>query len=87
MKNTKIATVEQFIEMVSKDYQFDVNHPDYCGFINIDPKNAFELGGRDFREFAMKVATNPSAFEKTANKYGLTIETAFEDELIFVELS
>lgn len=87
MENKKNMTVEQFIEMVSKDYQFDTNHPNYCGFINIDPKNAFELGGRDFREFAMKVAMNPDAFEKTANKYGLTIETAFEDELIFAEFS
>jgi hypothetical protein len=87
MENKKITTVEQFIEMVSKDYQFNPNHPDYCGFININPKTAFEVGGGDYREVAMKVAMNPDTFEKTANKYGLTIETAFEDELIFAELS
>jgi hypothetical protein len=87
MENKKITTVEQFIEMVSKDYQFNPKHPDYCGFINIDPKNTFELNGGDYREVAIKVAMNPDAFEKTANKYGLTIESAFEDELIFAELS
>jgi hypothetical protein len=88
MKNIKkLATVEEYIELISKDYQFNQNHPDYCGFINIDPNSAFELGGADFREVAQKIAANPDAFEGTANKYGLTIESAWEDELIFAELS
>jgi len=88
MKNKKkLATVEEYIELISKDYQFNQNHPDYCGFINIDPNSALELGGADFREGAQNIAANPDAFEGTANKYGLTIESAWEDELIFAELS
>jgi|688.fasta_scaffold04405_11 hypothetical protein len=83
----KFTTVEEYIELISKDYQFNQNHPDYLGFINIDPNTAFELGGGDFREVAQKIAANPDAFEGTANKYGLTIESAWEDELIFAELS
>jgi hypothetical protein len=87
LNRKKLATVEEYIALISKDYQFNPNHPDYCGFINIDTNSAFELGGVDFREVAQKIAMNPDAFEKTANKYGLTISSAYEDEIIFAELS
>ena len=74
----KLVTAEQFIAMISEDYQFDPKAEGYLGFINIDPQ--------DEGEIAYRIAMNPSSFEKTANKYGLTIALAHESELIFEEL-
>lgn len=84
MKKVASLTMDQFIEYFSKDYQFNPNHPDYCGFINIDPT---EIEDPSFREAAHKIITNPEIAEKIANKYGLTIESAWSEEIIFNELS
>jgi hypothetical protein len=84
MVKVKNLTIDEFIEYFSKDFQFNPNHPYYCGFINIDPTR---LGDPAFKEAAQKIITNPEIAEKTANKYGLTIEAAWSDEIIFTELS
>jgi hypothetical protein len=86
IKKDKLVTTEHYIEMVSKDYQFDRKHDEYCGFINIDPQNAVEFID-DYSDIAIQIAMNPKSFEKIANKYGLTIESAHEGELIFAELN
>ena len=84
-KAQEFITAESYIEMISKDYQFNPKSPDYLGFINIDPREADELG-KNHSEVATRIAMNPDGFEKIANKYGLTIESAHETELIFSEL-
>jgi len=82
----KIKTAEQYLELISKDFQFDKSHPDYSGFINIDPRSATELGN-DYSQFAYTIAMNSDNYETIANKYGLTIESAFESELVIAELN
>ena len=72
--------------MIANDYQFDKKHEGYLGFINIDPTDAFEAKGDDFRDIATQIAMSPSQFEKAFNAYGLTIESAHETELIIAEL-
>ena len=32
-----LGEMEQFIKDIANDYQFDKSHPDYCGFLNINP--------------------------------------------------
>jgi len=86
-KKKRTITTERYIELVSQDYQFNPKHPDYLGYINIDPRDGFDLGGVDCSEVAIKIAMNPDSFERIANKYGLSIESACETELIFVELN
>lgn len=86
-KNTKTrATSKNYIELIANDYQFDKNHEDYLGFINIDPTEAFELKGDDYRDIALQIAMNPGQFESAFNTYGLTIQSAHELELIIEEL-
>lgn len=79
-------TTRSYIEMISKDYQFDKNHEGYLGFINIDPRNAIELGN-DHSAVAIQIAKNPDQFETIFNEYGLSIQSAHESELIIEELN
>ena len=86
-KNTKTRpTSKNYIQLIANDYQFDKNHEDYLGFLNIDPAEAFELKGEDYRDIAIQIAVNPTQFESMFNTYGLTIESAHESELIIAEL-
>jgi hypothetical protein len=32
-----LGEMEQFIKDIANDYQFDKSHPEYCGFLNINP--------------------------------------------------
>ena len=82
-KQAKITT-RAYIEMISKDYQFDKNHEGYLGFINIDPQDAIELGS-DHSDVAIQIAMNPGQFEAIFNEYGLSIQSAHESELIIEE--
>ena len=79
-------TIRAYIEMISKDYQFDKNNENYLGFINIDPQDATELG-TDHSDAAIQIAMNPGQFEAIFNEYGLSIQSANESELIIEELS
>ena len=85
LKTKKLVTAEQYIEFVSKDFQFNKKHEDYLGYINIDPRAMFD-DHIEYAEVALQIAMNPDQFESIANKYGLTIESAHEGELIFAEL-
>ena len=85
METTKITTRE-YIEMISKDYQFDKNNEGYLGFINIDPHDAIELG-ENRSLAATEIAMNPNKFEAIFNEYGLSIQSAHERELIIQELN
>ena len=79
-------TIRAYIEMISKDYQFDKNNENYLGFINIDPQDATELG-TDHSDAAIQIAMNPGQFEAIFNEYGLSIHSANESELIIEELN
>ena len=83
-KHTK-PTTKQYIEMIANDYQFDKSSQDYLGFLNIDPTQAFEVGGDDFRDIASQIQKSPSEFEQVFNEYGLTIQSLLETELIIYE--
>ena len=85
IKKKPYMTAEKYIELISQDFQFNPKDDRYMGFINIDPRSASELG-EDHSDPAMRIAMNPINFEAMANKYGLTIESAHESELIFGEL-
>tara|TARA_B110000285_G_scaffold198394_1_gene230792 strand:- start:365 stop:631 length:267 start_codon:yes stop_codon:yes gene_type:complete len=86
-KNTKTrATAKNYILLIVNDNCFDKNHEDYLGFINIDPNEAIELKGPDYRDVAIQIAMNPTQFESTFNTYGLTIESAYETELVITEI-
>jgi hypothetical protein len=89
MKNNKRTrpTAKLYIEMIANDYQFDKKHEGYLGFINIDPTDAVEIKGDDFRDIATQIAMSPKQFENAFNAYGLTIESAHKTELIIVELN
>tara|TARA_B110000908_G_C10095601_1_gene376138 strand:- start:559 stop:831 length:273 start_codon:yes stop_codon:yes gene_type:complete len=88
MKNNKRTrpTAKLYIEKIANDYQFDKEHEGYLGFINIDPTDAVEVKGDDFRDIATQIAMSPRQFEKAFNAYGLTIESAHETELIIAEI-
>jgi hypothetical protein len=77
-KSTTPAELSQFFDELSKDYQFDKNDENFLGFINIDT----ETDKSDDYTVMQYIIHNKSEAEKYANKYGLTIESAQEGELI-----
>lgn len=86
IKNKKNRpTSKNYIELIASDCQFDKKHEDYLGFLNIDPTEAFESKGDDYRDIAMQIAMNPTQFESAFNIHGLTIELANEAEIIITD--
>jgi hypothetical protein len=71
----------QYIEMISQDYQFDKEDGDYCGFINITVDEVYK-----YLAYATFIIKDRDRYEVVANHYGLTIDRAVKDELIFKEL-
>ena len=49
-----MTQLEQYLNMISGDYQLDKNHPEYCGFLNVDPSDSGE-----FTTIAVDMACNP----------------------------
>lgn len=84
-KKTRATTVEQYLKLISEHDAFNPKSKEYCGYLDINPLNADELGG-DYSDLAYRVTMNAKNFEKTANKYGLTITTAFETQLSIEKL-
>lgn len=79
-------TTRTYIEMILKDYQFDKNHENYLGFINIDPQDMFDSHSK-YSEVALQIAMNPGQFKAIFNEYGLSIQSAHMYELIIEELN
>lgn len=77
-KSTTPAELSQFFDELSKDFQFDKNDENFLGFINIDT----EEDKSDDYTVMRYIIHNKKEAEKYANKYGLTIESAQEGELI-----
>jgi len=71
---------EKYLNLINEDYQLDLKHPEYCGFLNTDPSNSGE-----FTIMATDIALNPEKYAEVLNKLDLEIESgSFEEELIFV---
>jgi hypothetical protein len=77
MPNTFPTNTTEYLEFISKDYQFDTSSEDYLGFINLDADDdALTI------KFIQEIIANPDAYEPVANQYGLTIQSAGGTELI-----
>ena len=87
MYNTKpqIQTAAQYLELLSKQSELQPSHSDYMGWIVIDPQNA-TLIGTNYSSLALQIAMNPDIFETIANSYGLTIDSAWESELVLSKI-
>ena len=74
------ATIDQYLEMISKDYQFDKKSDDYTGFLNTNPEDSGK-----FSDVAVALAENPKKYAAQLKKYGLSIKgAASKEELVFV---
>jgi len=70
--------MEQFIKDIANDYQLDKSHPEYCGFLNIDPID--HAMGTTF-------VKNWRRYDALMHRYGIGLEsTPNSDEVIFVTL-
>jgi hypothetical protein len=76
-----MTQLEQYLNLISGDYQLDKNHPEYCGFLNVDPSDSGE-----FTMIAMDMASNPKKYTNALSRAGLEIESgSWEEEMIFVK--
>jgi hypothetical protein len=80
MKNTFPTTTTEYLEFISKDYQFDTSSEGYLGFINLDPND-----DESTSNFIQEIIDNPEAYEPIANKFGISIQAARDEELILIE--
>ena len=70
--------MEQFIKTIAEDYQFDKSHPEYCGFLNIDPSE--HIMGITFVQ-------NWRSYNDLMTKYRIRLESVPNvDEAVFVTL-
>lgn len=73
-----LGEMEQFIKDIANDYQFDKSHPEYCGFLNINPSE---------HEMGLAFVKNWRRYDTLMYRYGIGLESApNEDEAIFVSL-
>ena len=78
--NISEASIDQYLEMISKDYQFDKKSDDYTGFLNTNPEDSGK-----FSSIAIELAENPKKYASALKKYGLSIKGATsKEEMVFV---
>jgi len=66
-----------FLIKVRNDYQFDLESPDYLGFLNCGEEITDDPG-------FLAVAKNPNEFESIMEELGLTTESGIDtDETVF----
>jgi hypothetical protein len=81
IKINNMTQLEQYLNMISGDYQLDKNHPEYCGFLNVDPSDSGE-----FTTIAVDMACNPKKYTNALNRVNLELESgSWEEEMIFVK--
>jgi hypothetical protein len=81
IKLNNMTQLEQYLNMISGDYQLDKNHPEYCGFLNVDPSDSGE-----FTTIAVDMACNPKKYTNALNRVNLELESgSWEEEMIFVK--
>ena len=76
-----MTTTEFIKQVIATDYQFDIKSPDYLGFIKMAPSDDAMSAAH-----LNNIIDNPIAFETIFNELGLTIESAFDDEVIIVTM-
>jgi len=70
--------MEQFIKDIANDYQFDKSHPEYCGFLNINPTD---------HEMGLAYVRNWRSYGDLLSKYRIRLESVpNEEEVVFLEL-
>lgn len=75
-----LGEMEQFIKDIANDYQFDKSHPDYCGFLNINPAE-HSMGPAFVYHFNTQSVTN------LLRKYGIWYESVPNiEEVVFITL-
>jgi hypothetical protein len=75
-----LGEMEQFIKDIANDYQFDKSHPEYCGFLNINPSE-HRMGLSFVYHYKTEFVT------KLLRKYGIWYESVpNEEEVVFLEL-
>lgn len=73
-----LGEIEQFIKDISEDYQFDASHPEYCGFLNINPSE---------HVMGLFFVKNWRKYVSLMAHYGIKLESApNEDEAVFITL-
>lgn len=79
----KLKACIDYLLNLSMDYQFDKNHPDYCGFINSDPAEHLTENRIEFLLY------NISMLNQTLKIMGVNrvIESATRGELILTKLN
>ena len=76
-----MTQLEQYLNLISGDYQLDKNHPEYCGFLNVDSSDSGE-----FTIIAVDMACHPKKYTNVLSRAGLEIESgSWEEEMIFVK--
>lgn len=68
-----LAKTATRINQIMTDYQFDPEDEDYCGFLNIDPRDNWE---------DQMIVSNKEIFESIFNLAGFTIQSAHDTEMI-----
>jgi hypothetical protein len=80
IKLNNMTQLEQYLNMISGDFQLDKNHPEYCGFLNVDPSDSGE-----FTTIAVDMACNPKKYTNSLSRVKLELESgSWEEEMIFV---
>lgn len=75
-----LGPLEQFIKTMSEDYQFDKSHPEYCGFLNINPSE-HKMGPAFVYHYHLKDT------EQLLRKYGIWYEGKPNlEEVVFVTI-
>ena len=79
-QNTTVTDVDNFLKSIANDYQFDHTSLDYCGFLNINPK--------EHSPAALEFINNVPKYKLLMNKYNLTLEGGYdEEEAVFIHKS
>ena len=79
VKYTNLEVAIECLEWVSTDFQMNPNHEDYCGFINIDPR---DFSNPFWEEFFSTLHKTHSYFKIVLDHFRLKLESAIETEVI-----
>jgi len=74
------ATVDQYLDMISKDQQFDKKSGNYAGLLIVDPSDSGE-----FTDIAMDIAKNPAKYASELYRYNLKVAPGSSaEEMVFL---
>lgn len=78
-QKTNLEVAIDCLEWVATDFQLDISHIDYCGFINIDP---MDFNDPQWQEFFSTLGKTHKYFQVVFDHFGLELESALETEVI-----